>query len=102
MEFTGKCLLRQHDLKHLRRIIRRRRTQCYQSLLFVWFNVNTGIFHLSFPTREDNIPWNSNIIVDRVSNSVLKTVSGRVYILVGKMIFDVDSGKPDFVWVRVS
>lgn len=57
---------------------------------------------MSFPTREDNIPWNSNIIVDRVSNSVLKTVSGRVYILVGKMIFDVDSGKPDFVWVRVS
>ncbi|XP_073338867.1 mis18-binding protein 1 isoform X3 [Pagrus major] len=41
--------------------------------------------------REENIPWNSNIIVDRVSNYVLKTVSGKVYILVGKMNLDVDA-----------
>ncbi|XP_070698059.1 mis18-binding protein 1 [Pempheris klunzingeri] len=48
---------------------------------------------------EDNIPWNSNIIVDRVSNSVLKTVSGRVYILVGKMNMniDADSGFPKWL-----
>ncbi|XP_023141726.2 mis18-binding protein 1 isoform X2 [Amphiprion ocellaris] len=44
--------------------------------------------------REDNIPWNSNIIVERVSSSVLKTVSGRVYILVGKMKMDVASDFP--------
>ncbi|XP_030248174.1 mis18-binding protein 1 isoform X3 [Sparus aurata] len=44
--------------------------------------------------REENIPWNSNIIVDRVSNYVLKTVSGKVYILVGKMNLDVDVGFP--------
>ncbi|XP_071354861.1 mis18-binding protein 1 [Trachinotus anak] len=46
--------------------------------------------------REDDIPWNSNIIVDRVSNSVLKTVSGRVYILVGKMNLGVESGFPNW------
>ncbi|XP_008282233.1 mis18-binding protein 1 [Stegastes partitus] len=44
--------------------------------------------------REDNIPWNSNIIVDRISASVLNTVSGRVYILVGKMKIDVVSDFP--------
>lgn len=44
--------------------------------------------------RDENIPWNSNIIVDRVTNSVLKTVSGRVYILVGKMKLGIDSGFP--------
>ncbi|XP_040915887.1 mis18-binding protein 1 isoform X2 [Toxotes jaculatrix] len=47
--------------------------------------------------RENNIPWNSNIIADRVSNSVLKTVSGRVYILVGRMNLDVDSGFPKWL-----
>ncbi|XP_056250082.1 mis18-binding protein 1 [Seriola aureovittata] len=45
---------------------------------------------------EDNIPWNSNIIVDRVSNSVLKTVSGRIYILAGKMNLGVESGFPNW------
>uniref|UniRef100_A0A3Q1G3Q2 MIS18 binding protein 1 n=1 Tax=Acanthochromis polyacanthus TaxID=80966 RepID=A0A3Q1G3Q2_9TELE len=44
--------------------------------------------------REDNIPWNSNIIVERVSSSVLKTVTGRVYILVGKMKMDAASDFP--------
>ncbi|XP_061599270.1 mis18-binding protein 1 [Cololabis saira] len=43
---------------------------------------------------EDNIPWNSNIIVGRVSNSVLKTVSGRVYILIGKMNINAAYGFP--------
>lgn len=53
--------------------------------------------YLSFPPREENIPWNSNIIVDRVSNYVLKTISGRVYILVGKMNLHVDLGKSKIV-----
>ncbi|KAK7904367.1 hypothetical protein WMY93_016974 [Mugilogobius chulae] len=44
--------------------------------------------------REKNIPWNSNIIVERVSSSVLKTVSSRVYILVGKMDLDAPSQFP--------
>ncbi|KAJ0044244.1 hypothetical protein NL108_004290 [Boleophthalmus pectinirostris] len=51
-----------------------------------WFirGSHKGLF-LDGIHRENNIPWNSNIILDRVSNSVLKTISGRVYILVGKM-----------------
>lgn len=57
-------------------------------------NLNTEkFFYVSFPTREENIPWNSNVIVERVSNYVVKTVSGRVYILVGKMKLDAASGK---------
>ncbi|XP_047466189.1 mis18-binding protein 1 [Mugil cephalus] len=43
---------------------------------------------------ETNIPWKSNIVVGRVSSSVLKTVTGRVYILVGKMKVDLESGLP--------
>lgn len=58
---------------------------------------NVGLFYLSFPSREDGIPWNSNIIVERVSNNAVKTVSGRVYILVGKMNKSYDTGKPDSV-----
>ncbi|XP_044021916.1 mis18-binding protein 1 isoform X2 [Siniperca chuatsi] len=63
-----------------------------------WFlrKNHTGLF-VDGIHREDNIPWNSNIIVDRVSNSVVKTVSGRVYILVGKMNFDVDSVFPKWL-----
>ncbi|XP_071383876.1 mis18-binding protein 1 isoform X1 [Centroberyx affinis] len=44
--------------------------------------------------REDNMPWHSNIIVERVSNCELKTVSGRVYMLVGKMDVEVVSELP--------
>lgn len=44
-------------------------------------------------TRKDNIPWNSNIIVERISNSVLKTLTGRIYILVGKMSKHVNVGE---------
>ncbi|KAM9341284.1 mis18-binding protein 1 [Symphorus nematophorus] len=47
--------------------------------------------------QEENIAWNSNIIMDRVSNYVLKTVSGRVYILVGKMNLDIDCGFPKWL-----
>ncbi|XP_041668245.1 mis18-binding protein 1 [Cheilinus undulatus] len=44
--------------------------------------------------QDNNVPWTSNIILDRVNNHVLKTVSGRVYILVGKMNLKADSGFP--------
>ncbi|XP_038585353.1 mis18-binding protein 1 isoform X4 [Micropterus salmoides] len=47
--------------------------------------------------RENNIPWNSNIITERVSNCVVKTISGRVYVLVGKMNFDVHSVFPKWL-----
>ena len=58
-------------------------------------------FSLSFPPREENIPWNSNIVVDRVSNRVVKTISGGVYMLIGKMALDIDCGKSDPVWVNI-
>ncbi|CAL1575112.1 unnamed protein product [Knipowitschia caucasica] len=35
--------------------------------------------------REKNIEWHSNIIAERISKSALRTVTGSVYILVGKM-----------------
>ncbi|XP_062296862.1 mis18-binding protein 1 [Scomber scombrus] len=52
-----------------------------------------GLFVDGF-CKQRNVPWNSNIIVERVSNSVLKTISGRVYILVGKMQWTEDSEFP--------
>ncbi|XP_077587701.1 mis18-binding protein 1 [Stigmatopora nigra] len=39
-------------------------------------------------------PWNSNIIVERLSHNVLKTFSGKIYNLVGKMNLDADSELP--------
>ncbi|XP_074517377.1 mis18-binding protein 1 [Sebastes fasciatus] len=60
----------------------------YESTIYLkkWFlrKNNRGLF-VDGIHRDDNIPWNSNIIVERVSNSVVKTVSGSVYILIGKM-----------------
>lgn len=53
----------------------------------------TGLF-VDGIHREDDIPWNSNIIMERFSNYALKTVSGRVYILVGKMNLGINSGLP--------
>ncbi|XP_075963616.1 mis18-binding protein 1 [Anarhichas minor] len=47
--------------------------------------------------RAENIPWNSNIIVARVSNNVVKTVSGRVYILSDKMNMSADCGLPKWL-----
>ncbi|KAF6732901.1 Mis18-binding protein 1 [Oryzias melastigma] len=44
--------------------------------------------------REDNIQWHSNIIVERLSKSMLKTVSGRVYVLEGDMLTNVASDFP--------
>ncbi|XP_040054960.2 mis18-binding protein 1 isoform X2 [Gasterosteus aculeatus] len=47
--------------------------------------------------REERIPWNSNIVVDRVSNNVVKTVSGRIYVLVNRMKMSSDSGLPKWL-----
>uniref|UniRef100_A0A4W5NCV8 SANTA domain-containing protein n=1 Tax=Hucho hucho TaxID=62062 RepID=A0A4W5NCV8_9TELE len=39
--------------------------------------------------REDNkMPWHSNLIAERISTNHLKTASGSIYILVGKMALD--------------
>ncbi|MEQ2180560.1 hypothetical protein GOODEAATRI_002390 [Goodea atripinnis] len=35
--------------------------------------------------QNENIQWNSNVITERISSSVLRTVSGRVYVLLGRM-----------------
>ncbi|PWA16652.1 hypothetical protein CCH79_00004399 [Gambusia affinis] len=43
---------------------------------------------------EENIQWNSNVITERISRSVLKTVSGRVYILMGQMNIKLASDFP--------
>ncbi|XP_035530475.1 mis18-binding protein 1 [Morone saxatilis] len=78
----------------------RRNTFPSESVIYLknWFlrRNHTGLF-VDGIHREENIPWNSNIIMDRVSNYVLKTVSGRVYILVGKMNLGVDSGLPGWL-----
>ncbi|KAM8915142.1 mis18-binding protein 1 [Spinachia spinachia] len=47
--------------------------------------------------RKEKIPWNSNIIADRVSNNVVKTVSGRVYVLVNRMKMRSDLGLPKWL-----
>ncbi|XP_029901075.1 mis18-binding protein 1 [Myripristis murdjan] len=44
--------------------------------------------------KDDNTPWHSNIIMETISSSVLKTVSGRVYVLVGKMNMEIQSELP--------
>lgn len=43
--------------------------------------------------------WNSSILVERVSNTVVKSASGSVYILIGKMYMNADTGKTDSVQV---
>ncbi|KAL2099114.1 hypothetical protein ACEWY4_005594 [Coilia grayii] len=40
------------------------------------------------------IPWHSNTIVERIESNVLKTVSGRTYILIGKMSTKYSSNLP--------
>lgn len=62
-----------------------------RSALFAVFIINTRVFF--FAAREENIAWNSNIIAERVSHYAVKTITGRVYILVGKMNLHVDSGE---------
>lgn len=62
-----------------------------RSALFEVFIVTTWVFF--FAAREENIAWNSNIIAERVYHYAVKTITGRVYILDGKMNLNVDSGE---------
>ncbi|KAJ8371931.1 hypothetical protein AAFF_G00298830 [Aldrovandia affinis] len=43
---------------------------------------------------DDKIPWHSNLIVKRIESHVLQTISGSIYILVGKMASDHASSLP--------
>ncbi|XP_031134714.1 mis18-binding protein 1 isoform X2 [Sander lucioperca] len=63
-----------------------------------WFlrKNNHGLF-VDGTHQADNIQWHSNLIVERVSSSVVKTVSGGVYVLVGKMNMRVDSDFPKWL-----
>ncbi|XP_063765745.1 mis18-binding protein 1 isoform X2 [Eleginops maclovinus] len=47
--------------------------------------------------RDDNVPWNTNVIVERVSNNVVKTTSGSIYILLGRMNMNIDTGFPNWL-----
>ncbi|XP_077095850.1 mis18-binding protein 1 isoform X2 [Siphateles boraxobius] len=42
------------------------------------------------------IPWHSSLIVERVSSNVLKTSSGRTYVLIGKMAKHPNSSFPSW------
>ncbi|XP_036397404.1 mis18-binding protein 1 [Megalops cyprinoides] len=45
--------------------------------------------------RVDNkIPWHSSLIAERIASNVLKTVSGSIYVLVGKMTPEADTPFP--------
>ncbi|KAJ8288770.1 hypothetical protein COCON_G00014290 [Conger conger] len=43
---------------------------------------------------DKKVPWHSNLIAERISSNVLKTISGSIYILVGTMSPDPDSVFP--------
>ncbi|KAI1895579.1 hypothetical protein AGOR_G00107690 [Albula goreensis] len=43
---------------------------------------------------DNNMQWHSNLIAERIESNILKTVSGSIYILVGKMSPDHDSSLP--------
>ena len=38
--------------------------------------------------RDNSMQWHSNVITERVSSNVVKTVSGNTYVLVGRMALD--------------
>ncbi|XP_048047955.1 mis18-binding protein 1 [Megalobrama amblycephala] len=42
------------------------------------------------------IPWHSSFIIERVSSNVLKTSSGRIYVLIGKMAKHPNSSFPSW------
>ncbi|XP_063040538.1 mis18-binding protein 1 [Engraulis encrasicolus] len=45
--------------------------------------------------RDDlKIPWHSSVIVERIANNVLKTASGKLYVLIGKMCTRSTCGLP--------
>ncbi|KAK1894129.1 Mis18-binding protein 1 [Dissostichus eleginoides] len=63
-----------------------------------WFlkRDRSGLF-LGGTHRDANVPWNSSILVERVSNTVVKSASGSVYILMGKMYMSVDTEFPKWL-----
>ncbi|XP_033981910.1 mis18-binding protein 1-like isoform X1 [Trematomus bernacchii] len=63
-----------------------------------WFlkRDRNGLF-LGGTHRDANVPWNSSILVERVSNTVVKSASGSVYILIGKMCRSVDTEFPKWL-----
>lgn len=65
--------------------------------MHVFDSIFLGVFLCLFPPRDDNLQLSSDIITDRISNYVLKTVSDRVFILIGKMKLRADAGKLCYV-----
>ncbi|KAJ4939466.1 hypothetical protein JOQ06_028915 [Pogonophryne albipinna] len=63
-----------------------------------WFlnRDRNGLF-LCGTHREANVLWNSSILVERVSNTVVKSASGSVYILIGKMYMNADTEFPKWL-----
>ncbi|XP_033968096.1 mis18-binding protein 1 isoform X2 [Pseudochaenichthys georgianus] len=60
-----------------------------------WFlnRDRNGLF-LGGTHRDANVLWNSSILVERVSNTAVKSASGSVYILIGKMYMHADTEFP--------
>ncbi|KAM6973246.1 mis18-binding protein 1 [Aplochiton taeniatus] len=56
----------------------------------------TGLF-VDGLRRDNNMAWHSNIIAERVSSTVVKTVSGSTYCLIGKMSSDLCSTLPSWL-----
>lgn len=52
------------------------------------------------PSSDNSVPWHSSVITERVSSNVLKTVSGRTYVLVGKMAQDWKTGRSQFAYLK--
>ncbi|XP_034077800.1 mis18-binding protein 1 isoform X2 [Gymnodraco acuticeps] len=63
-----------------------------------WFlnRDRNGLF-LGGTLRDTNVLWNSSILVERVSNTVVKSASGSVYILIGKIYMNADTEFPKWL-----
>lgn len=53
----------------------------------------TGLF-VDGVRRDNDMLWHSNVIAERVSSTVVKTVSGSTYVLVGKITLDISTTLP--------
>ncbi|KAL4613094.1 mis18-binding protein 1 [Arapaima gigas] len=58
--------------------------------------MNNGIF-VDGVRVDDDVPWHSNIIAERIACNILKTVSGSTYVLVGNMVKDNSSTLPKWL-----
>ncbi|XP_048830836.1 mis18-binding protein 1 isoform X2 [Brienomyrus brachyistius] len=58
--------------------------------------VNNGFF-VDGVRVDDNMPWHSNIIAERISSNTLKTISGNIYVLLGRMVPSVDKSLPGWL-----